>query len=444
MPPMLTRTAFVHSACLLALVACAKQGAEEDGNSSSGGTSSIFSGGSGSGVSTGPGSSAGAAYSTAVGPNGTVVHWAEETPEGLSAALDPTKVADLITNPDSACSGWVSEPESAGSVLEFVVDVSGSMGLTAPTTGGATKWGVTKQALASAMNSMPDTVAVGMTFFPNMAIQASTFPRAASACVNTKSDVAIAPMDAAHKQQIVAALNGIQINSMGATPTHDAYNIALADLKTSAAPGDKYLALITDGQPTQSLGCIGNGMTCTPEPTQPVVDAITLARQDDHIRTFIVGSPGSEKNDCTQADSRSWLSAAARAGDSAAAGCNDSGPSYCHFDETQQPDFGTALTSALDAIISGVIACDYDVPSAPDGRKLDLAHINLIFGQGDGSQVLVLPSSQENCTLGWHFTDASQTRLHVCSKTCERLQGDYHATLTLLFGCAASDINPLL
>jgi len=418
------------------LSGCASQG-DEAGNSvaagSSGGSVSITAYRTGGGTST-------------QGQGGAPIYAEDAAASNGLLPVDSTQATGLMNDPELACSGWTEEPESTGSVLEFIVDVSGSMDKTAPSTKGATKWVATREALKQAIQSLPQGLAVGLTFFPNMPLYASEFPRPVAACVDTKDNVMIAPKDLNQQKRVLAALDAVQMERNGATPTHDAYNVALEELRTTTEKGAKYLVLITDGQPTQSLGCIGKGMTCYPEPTQPVVDAIAAAfNAADPLKTFVVGSPGSEKNDCTNADVRAWLSAAARVGGTATAGCFDSGPQYCHFDLTnEQIDFGRALTSSLETIIQGIINCDYDVPPPPTGETIDTSLVNMLYRDGTGAFNLVLPSKSDVCQIGWHFTDDSKTRIHICEQTCKQLQDDSMAQVTLLFGCTREQVGPTL
>lgn len=425
--------------CAVSLAGCARQSEGESEGQTAGGSIG------GGGVIVNP--LPGAGSSTTVGQGGTFAYAEDYATSNGLAVIDAIRATALMNNPALACSGWTQEPESTGSVLEFIVDVSGSMDKTAPSTNGTTKWAATQAALKQALQSLPQGIPVGLTFFPNMPLYASEFPRPVPACVDTKDNVAIAPMDANQKKRLVAALDAVQMNRNGATPTHDAYSVALGELRATPELGRKYLLLITDGQPTQSLGCIGNGMTCFPEPTQPVVEAIASAVSSaDPIKTFVVGSPGSEKNDCTNADVRDWLSAAARAGGTAAAGCSDSGPDYCHFDlSNDKLDFGKALADSLDGIIQGIITCDYAVPPPPSGQTIDTNLVNLIYQDGDGAFNLVLPSRSESCQVGWHYTDAAKTRIRVCDQTCKQLQNDGMAQVTLMFGCTQEQVNaPIL
>lgn len=404
------------------------------GTSSFGGTTSSGTRGTNSVFSTG---SAGVA-----GTSNALV--AEQTADGLWT-ITSAQAKAILADPVQACAGWAEEPESAASVLEFIVDVSGSMSSTTEATNGLTKWAVTQDSLARAIATLPSALPVGLTYFPNMRLSAAYTTRAVSACVNTKDDVPIELLSDAQRARLTTSVQSMRVNPNAATPTHDAYDVALDAMRLNESPGQKYLVLITDGQPTQSLGCIGSGMTTSPEPAQPVVDAIASAWKNDKIKTFVVGSPGSEKNVSTNADSRDWLSAAARAGGTDTPGCGDAGPKYCHFDLSTAADFGMALTEALGAIARTVVSCDYSVPSASAGKTLDLNLVNMIYEDGSGNYSLVLPSSVEACQKGWDFTDNSLQKLRVCTQTCSLLQANPHAKISLVFGCTQAQIqSPLL
>jgi hypothetical protein len=366
---------------------------------------------------------------------------AEQSKDGL-LEITASEAKAILEDPKTACAGWVGESEAEASVVEFMIDVSGSMLKTTSSTGTLSKWTVTQNALRNSINELPSSLPVGMTFFPNMRLNASDQVRPVTACVESSDDVPIATLADAHRKLLVSTVDNMRANSQGATPTHDAYTIALAALKANTDPGQKYIVLITDGQPTQSLGCVGTGMTCTPEPPEPVISAISAANKDDKIKTFLVGSPGSEKNDCTNADVRDWLSAAARAGGTDTADCRDQGPKYCHFDLSQASDFAVALSGALGTISRSVVSCDYSVPPPPDKETIDKNLVNMIYNDGAGKYSLVLPSGASTCEKGWHFTDSTMSQIHVCTQTCALLQKNPMASVSLLFGCAQDQIAP--
>jgi hypothetical protein len=227
-------------------------------------------------------------------------------------------------------------------------------------------------------------------------------------------------------------------NTGGGTPTHDAYQYALDNgMRAYQSSSDKFMLLITDGQPTFSQGCDGTGMVSDPVDEQPIVDAIAAAAEDG-IRTFVIGSPGSESNQSTGADARPWLSRAAEAGQTAAANCSHDGSPYCHMDMTEDPDFAEALAEGLGEIVGQISSCTYAIPTPPSGEQIDLAKVNLIVTAGGESQ-LVKPDDMGACGEGWQFNADGQ--IVLCDDTCARVQADGGARVRLLFGCASGQID---
>ena len=338
---------------------------------------------------------------------------------------------------DAACAGWASEPELLPAVLFLVVDVSGSMESQAPG-GNQSKWAITRDALIQAMDALPASTAVGVIYYPNLAQSPpqSTTPRPVTACVNTNAMVPVAQLGAAgsaHRNRIRQSLQ--QADTGGGTPTHDAYKYGVEQGMTPAMfPGNRYMLLITDGQPTFSLECLGTGQTRNPVNEQPIVDQIAAAMQQN-VRTFVIGSPGSERNDSTGADARPWLSRAARAGGTAAAGCADTAPNFCHMDMTTAPNFSTALRDGLAQIVGQVARCDYALPTAPNGQRLDLNKINVISTPSGGDPSILPRSTDPNCTEGWRLDQNNNVVL--CSGTCDQIKADTGAGIEVLYGCAS-------
>jgi len=355
---------------------------------------------------------------------------------GGTLTLTPEQVAAIN---DNACDGWAAEPESKPAVLEFVVDTSLSMNEVPGATNqpgrpgmqaasGPTKWQSTRDALKSVISTLPDTLAAGLLFYPNMANQARSRPASPDTCVNTRAGIEPALLTAAQKASLIAALDGTNPN--GWTPTDAAYQFALQTaLVPSRLPGDKYVLLITDGQPTLRGDCTsaGNGAGVTPVESQPIVDHVAAALGQG-VRTFLIGSPGSEGG-------RAWMSEAAIVGGTAAAGCKVMGPPYCHLDMTTASDFGVALKSGLKKV-TGSIACTYDIPDPGQGRVIDHDLINLVVTTASETQ-LVLPDEDADCTEGWHL---SGNQVVLCEGTCSRVQreGD---SIQLLFGCQSGTIG---
>ncbi len=357
--------------------------------------------------------------------------------DGGTVMLTDDQVAEIT---DGACAGWTTEGEALPAVLELVVDVSGSMESPAPGSRNMSKWDVTRDALSTAIDTLGAQTAVGVLYYPNRSTSASTMARMVDACVNTDELVPIAPLGAQGSPARTALQRSLtRANTGSGTPTHDAYDYALENgMKVYESTASKFMLLITDGQPTFLKSCIGTGMVDDPVDEQPIVAAIAAAAAEG-IRTFVIGSPGSEENVSTGDDARPWLSQAATAGGTASPGCSDTGdPTFCHMDMTEEPDFAAALAQGLGEIAGQINTCTYAIPPAPAGQEIDLTHVNLIVTAGGESQ-LVLPDDMGACAEGWQLNADGQ--IVLCEDTCARVQEDGGARVNLLFGCASGEVE---
>ena len=356
--------------------------------------------------------------------------------DGGVASLTADQVKTLRS---ASCAGWSHEGEMLPAQLDFVVDVSGSMGLQSPTTGSQTKWDITKNSLKTALAQLPASTAVGMLFFPNRSTHRNTTgtPLDVTQCVNTSAMIPIDLLGATGSAQRTALAAGLDAaQAAGGTPTDDAYEYELAnDMKLSKLLGQRFMVLITDGQPTFLKGCMGTGDTADPVDYNPIIVAIKGAWDSSGIKTFVIGSPGSEAQASTGADGRGWLSQAAQVGHTPLTpDCNNTGPNYCHFDMSQVPDFAAGFSDALAQIAGQVVSCSYSIPAPPPGQTLDLTKINLVLTTGAADYSLVLRANSSACTTGWYFDGSNN--IVLCSETCKQAKADSTASLDLLFGCA--------
>jgi hypothetical protein len=383
---------------------------------------------------------------------------------------------------NGSCTGWTQEGENLPAVLQLVVDISLSMDTAPPGGGiGESRWTVTRDALDQAIESLPASVALGVLYYPAKALGTndlnSVMTRPISACLDVDTLVPIAELgepDSAQRTDLAASLMTADTN--GYTPTHDAYAYALDQslLPYQAAGNQKFMLLITDGAPTMAQGCRSAGRdtdcpidcegaacpaectcpdgcdespsgcpaTCEPtQPppvppdvaTQPIVDSVTAAMAQG-IRTFVIGSPGSEVGS-DGADKRPWLSKAAMEGGTALEGCTEAGPTFCHMDMTQEEDFSTALSEGLAAVAGQVVdTCSFVVPEPPQGQTLDPDTTNLIAVWGDGTATAFLRDAEGACDSGWNF-DATGTQIELCPASCDQLKAGAGATVRLSFGC---------
>ncbi len=345
---------------------------------------------------------------------------------------------DLDKIENAACTGWQGEGESVPAILELVVDVSRSMLDDAPGAGrGTSKWDVTRDALTNAIDSLPNSIAVGLLLYPNVSRRSGS--SSDLSCVDTNKMVSIAqlgPSGSAQRNALEDAIDDATIDQY--TPTHDAYSYALSEgLEPYDGEGQKFMLLITDGAPTQPLSCGSTNVDGVP--TDPIIETVKEAA-DAGIKTFIIGSPGSEES-ASGEDMRPWLSRAASEGGTAADGCSDSGPVYCHMDMTAEENFAEALVAGLGKIAGQVVTeCTYDFPSPPSGQTIDPYLTNVILRWSDGSASLLIRDDKdpEDCTEGWRLTD--DNKIELCGASCDQAKADKGASVSLSFGCSVDDI----
>ncbi len=351
---------------------------------------------------------------------------------GDAAATGPDGGAGATTevDPGAACAKSTEPTVALPAVLALVVDTSGSMDWPpgwAPATpddskpAGATKWEITREALAEAVAALPSEVALGASFYPNV-------EQDGAVCLRNDVALPIATLGgrgSLARERWTEALAAVV--PVGATPTHGAYRFGLSKLSASSLAGDKFLLLITDGTPTCDLDCQCTEDNLAVDPL-PLVREAAAARADG-IRTFVIGSPGSEQ-------ARDVLSRLATEGGTAKTGCSDEGPIFCHFDMTTEPDLASGLSKALAQITSQVRSCSYPIPAPPQGETLDPDLVNVLYtagGETDGATI-AQASSGENCREGWQYASDGLSVV-LCPDTCARAQADAQSRIEILFGC---------
>jgi len=368
-----------------------------------------------------------------------------DSPAGASSSVDPLAgsgdgsgagFGDAIGSsggfdPNAACAGQTAGAEISPTVLQLIVDTSGSMDEDAPGPVPGSKWEATRRAVLAAVEQMPAATAVGVVFYPDTPDDDDDDDDDdQDSCLDRQVDVPLRLLDApgsAQRQQIRSAFQDQDPD--GSTPTHDAYAFGLQGLEASTLPGARFAVVITDGIPTFSLGCDDSGRNDDREvDSSPLVAeaAQSLARG---TRTFVIGSPGSE-------GARENLSRMAEAGGTAAPGCSHTGSAYCHFDMTEAQDFAGALADALGQIAGLALSCSYDIPAPPSGVQLDPSKVNVLFRAVGGQDEVIAQSPGQSCTEGWQYSQDG-TQVLLCGSTCDRVR-DADGSLTLLFGCATS------
>lgn len=363
--------------------------------------------------------------------------------DGGATPLTPEEAEAIRTQ---QCASWVTEVEVVPTMLQLVVDVSSSMNEKAPGSPDKSRWDIARAALLEAVvgvggEGLPATVSAGLLLFPNLQTGVSTMPQDPGLCVNREPMVLpdeLGPIDSAQRQRIREGIEGAQL--LQSTPTYDAYDIALTEsLLPTKFGGQKFMLLITDGEPTVNGECWtqSGGINGGVDP-QPIVDMIENAATEEDVKTFLIGVPGSEPN-------RRWMSEAAVLGGTAPAGCSvDGGPSgnaYCHFDMTTAPDFAAALRAGLNTVLGVVSPCSFSFAEPPDGMTIDPNKINVLLSDGN-EDTLIVRDDVDDCTEGWQLT--SDNKILLCANTCERVQANPGITVDLTFGCKSFREPPIV
>jgi hypothetical protein len=338
--------------------------------------------------------------------------------------------ADTPTlDPSEACAQSSDVADALPSILELVVDTSGSMDWPpgwAPKSpddskpAGATKWEITRDALLAAVAALPGDVALGVNFYPN------TEQTPDSCLLNLVSlPVGLLGDKTSDARSAWAAAVG-NVVPEGATPTEGAYRFGTTLLSKSPLPGNKFILLITDGTPTCTLDC-----ECTednlPVDSQPLLEQVAK-NLTKGVRTFVIGSPGSEQT-------RDVLSQIATEGGTAKPGCSDDGPVYCHFDMTTEPDLAAGLERALAQIALSLRSCEYSIPAPPAGQKLDASLVNVLYTPAGGAtETIGRDPSVSDCNEGWQYS-ADGKKIVLCGAACDRVSSTQSGQVEILFGC---------
>ena len=351
---------------------------------------------------------------------------------GMDGNLPGTSGSGVTTiTRDAACADGTGTADAIPAVVEMVVDISGSMDWGADGNHNPprnmSKWDITKAALTAAVATLPANIAVGINFYPNNPARGK--------CFNNRIDLPIDLLGAANSRQRRAfntAIGGARPGD--GTPTHAAYKFGSETVAASMLAGRKFVLLITDGVPTYTLTCEGDGQN--PVENQPLIDEVAKSAAAQ-IGTFVIGSPGSE-------DARGDLSKMASLGGTAKAGCSDAGPNYCHLDMTTATDFGAALAAGLADVAGQIGTCEFTVPPAPAGKTLDPKLVNVLYTNAAGKETSIPQDAKGDCASGWKYDDdASPTKITLCGSDCDAVKADQGAKIDVIFGCSTETNVPV-
>lgn len=409
-----TQFALALSAALtLTYAGCGSDsGGDSTGGKGGAGTGATGTGGSGNGGSGGTGAfNFGGTGNTSTGGGGS---------GGTGAGPD-------------ACAVFKATSELVPANLLLVIDRSGSMTCNLPSDGQTTaecdafpapkdpakptKWQLTKTALEQAIDDLATS--------GNISAGLVVFPRPASDCAVTQTpDVDIKDLTATQVTDLKNFLGTVA--PKGSTPLAGATILSYAHLyellKAGTLKGNLFVVLLTDGYET-----------CAPGEIDKLINQdVPTANQQLNVRTFVIGVPGSENG-------RALLSQVAWQGGTAksptcthAATPADQGD--CHFDMTTSSNFSQDLKNALAQISGSVLACEFDVPAAPPGKKLNTNNVKVEVGGSPISEDAGKSCDQAN---GWQFS-ADYKKIYLCGTACDEAKKT--GEINIDFGCL-SDVR---
>jgi hypothetical protein len=332
-----------------------------------------------------------------------------------------------------SCAKSTSEGKITPATILFVVDRSGSQNCNPPPTQSSsacelnpttkdtnkpTKWQVVSKALKDAIAKLSPTTSAGIVYF-------ATDDKCA---VTSTPAVPIALMTSTQLKAIQDSIDGVKPS--GATPIVGGLTLGYKHLYESVnTPGNEFVVFITDGSET-----------CAPKLQDKLISETVPNAKSVNIRTFVVGTPGSEPG-------RSLLSRIAFAGGTASnPNCkHDPTPPEvgdCHFDLTDiNLDLATELNKALTNISSTALSCDFDVPPSL-GKEVDYNKVNVSVAPSMG-KVVDLGQDNQPCDKanGWQY-NADKTKIVLCGPPCDTVKKDAAAKVTITLGCKTVVVEP--
>jgi hypothetical protein len=318
---------------------------------------------------------------------------------------------------DDECSADFAAAELRPVHLAFAFDVSGSMGKRdLPYHDPELKWRPVVAATRAFFEADSSAgISASLTFFP----------AADDKCDATsygKPDVALTALPASAFGEAIAAIDPEAGSPWrGGTPTLAVVQGTfeyLGGLATTRPDMQHALVLVTDGYPQ---GC---------DEDDDEIASVAAAIQDESAQfpTYVIGV----KNPDGGPDTVSDLEALAVAG----------GTETAIIIDTGNPDQTAAdLGAAIGRIRERSVSCDAAIPQAPGGNAFDPDKVNVSMQLGGNASQL---GYDQDCEAegAWRYDNAdAPTSIVLCPSTCQAVQQDASAELSVEFGC---DTRPVV
>lgn len=320
------------------------------------------------------------------------------------------------------------------------------------------KWDGARQAISASLSSAPPELGVGLVFFPageyphyfqcqnclttamqnNGNVSAQCQPIIEDCgCLDVSSTPEV-PVDklATTLPKIQSELSSASPD--GNTPTFHALSAAYDVMRNLPAEGDKYVLLMTDGDPTthQPREEIPGPITIViPESfhlCREAPDILAVAHEaatgTPPVKTFVVGSPGVENF--------GFMSEIAVAGGTSrtptcdsSEGCNNA-DNCCHY-QIGGSNFAADLEALLTEIAGQLATCVFAIPSGDENVNPDLVNVRYQIPGSEEEDLLRDPAHED----GWDYTDDSKTKVEIFGPACDAIKANTESEVTILLGC---------
>lgn len=337
-----------------------------------------------------------------------------------------------------SCGASTFANQVPGNVL-VVLDKSGSM---SGGDGVPDKWAPTVTAIKSMMSSAGPDLGMGLLPFPEgkfddsglvgCALDPGSPQCAAIFADGGCQDVAMTPVvPVGPLSQTQSQISGwLDSNGPGGnTPTLWALKRAYAYMAAANVPGERFVLLITDGVPTTyepammpfpGFGFPESNIECK-ELADIEAEALNAAMATPKIRTFVIGSPGSE-------GAADFLSQVAVNGETPKSPNCSAAAGDCHY-QIGQGNFQQELEAALADISGKLSECVFEIP---DGEDADPDYVNVELDAGGMKTPLYKDTAHQD---GWDYTDDSHTKVELFGPACEKFKAEQGAQVSIILGC---------
>jgi len=325
-----------------------------------------------------------------------------------------------------------------GSML-VVLDRSGSM---SGGDGQPDKWAPTKSALNAMMGSADPALQMGLLPFPAGHFDSSgiiacganpSTPECAAIFADGGCmDVDPAPVVAVGPLSVTQGPISSWLSSNGPsgnTPTLHALKTGYQILRDLDALGERFVLLLTDGEPNVHTPAQVVGPFTIPESNIECkqladieAEALAASSGSPPVKTFVIGSPGSEG--ASDFLSRLAINGLTRRSPTCTADAGD-----CHY-QIGTSNFQQELEAALQQIAGAVSDCVFEIPQGND--EVDPDQVNVAVETSGGT---IETYKDPSHTDGWDYTDGSQTKIQLYGPACEAYKAEKGAKVIIVLGC---------